>query len=288
MRFEHPSLRQGLVGAWCPSLGGGAIRLRDESGYGNHASATDFPYSAISGGNAISGNGTSSVATLLDASALRITTGTLVGWFRIAAQGAASRCIFASYQQTASVVSGVSVGINIATTSQNQLAAVIGKNTGAGTSDFAIWQTSVNVADSILRSFAMTLDASNTVQFYIDGVAVTTSLAAGRSAQPAVYAAASNARIGAETSTVSGTTKRWPGLLDDIRLYNRALTLAEIRLLASRRGIGLRPMPDRGAGLPRKLFVNVGGTWRDGDAYVNTGSGWRLGIPFVNAGGTWK
>jgi hypothetical protein len=288
MRFEYPSLRQGLVGAWCPSLGGGAIRLRDESGYGNHASATDFPCSAISGGNAISGNGTSSVATLSDTSALRITTGTLAGWFRIAAQGAASRCIFAGYQQTASVVSGVSVGINIATTSQNQLAAVIGKNTGAGTSDFAIWQTSVNVADSILHSFAMTLDASNTVQFYVDGVAVTTSLAAGRSAQPAVYAAASNARIGAETSTVSGTTKRWPGLLDDIRLYSRVLTLAQIRLLASRRGIGLQPMPDRAVSLPRKLFVNVGGTWRDGDAYVNVGGTWKLGTPFVNAGGTWK
>jgi hypothetical protein len=77
-------------------------------------------------------------------------------------------------------------------------------------------------------------------------------------------------------------------LYDDARIYNRVLTLAEIRLLASRRGIGLSPLPDRAAGLPRKLFVNVGGTWRDGDAYVNTGSEWRLGIPSVNAGGTWK
>jgi hypothetical protein len=78
------------------------------------------------------------------------------------------------------------------------------------------------------------------------------------------------------------------GLLDDIRLYNRALTTAEIRLLASRRGIGLTPLPDRAAGLPRKLFVNDAGTWRDGDAYVNTGSEWRLGIPSVNDAGTWR
>jgi hypothetical protein len=77
-------------------------------------------------------------------------------------------------------------------------------------------------------------------------------------------------------------------LLDDIRLYSRALTAPEIRLLASRRGIGLQPLPDRAAGLPRKLSVNVGGTWRDGDAYVNTGSGWRLGIPSVNVAGTWR
>jgi hypothetical protein len=76
--------------------------------------------------------------------------------------------------------------------------------------------------------------------------------------------------------------------LDDIRIYNRALAPAEIRLLASRRGIGLQPLPDRAVSMPRKLFVNVGGTWRNGDAYVNVGSGWRLGVPFVNDGGTWR
>ena len=78
------------------------------------------------------------------------------------------------------------------------------------------------------------------------------------------------------------------GQIDDARIYNRALTAPEIRLLASRRGIALTPLPDRAAGLPRKLFVNDAGTWRDGDAYVNTGSGWRLGVPFVNDAGTWR
>ena len=73
-----------------------------------------------------------------------------------------------------------------------------------------------------------------------------------------------------------------------MRIYNRVLTLSEIRLLASRRGIGLTPLPDRTAGMPRKLYVNVGGVWRSGDAYVNTGSGWRLGTPSVNVGGTFR
>jgi hypothetical protein len=75
---------------------------------------------------------------------------------------------------------------------------------------------------------------------------------------------------------------------DDIRLYNRALTLSEIRLLASRRGIGLTPLPDRAAGLPRRFSVNVGGTWREADSYVNVGGDWRLGQPSVNVGGTWR
>jgi hypothetical protein len=33
------------------------------------------------------------------------------------------------------------------------------------------------------------------------------------------------------------------GQLDDIRIYNRALTPPEIRQLASKRGIGLQPRP---------------------------------------------
>jgi hypothetical protein len=78
------------------------------------------------------------------------------------------------------------------------------------------------------------------------------------------------------------------GAVDDIRIYNRALTPAEIRLLASRRGIGLSPLPDRGGGLPRKLSVNVGGTWRAADAYVRTATDWRLSQASVNVSGTWK
>ena len=72
---------------------------------------------------------------------------------------------------------------------------------------------------------------------------------------------------------------------DDIRIYGRALTPAEIRLLASRRGIGLTPLPDRAAGLPRKMSVNVGaGVWKAGDQYVKTAAGWKLGITSVNTG----
>jgi hypothetical protein len=78
------------------------------------------------------------------------------------------------------------------------------------------------------------------------------------------------------------------GQLDDVRLYNRALTAPEIRLLASRRGIGLSPLPDRAAGLPRKLSVNVGGDWRPADAYVHNGTAFRLSDAKINVAGMWK
>jgi hypothetical protein len=90
--------------------------------------------------------------------------------------------------------------------------------------------------------------------------------------------------------SLDGGSNNWwfDGQMDDARLYNRALTLSEISLLASRRGIGLTPLPDRGGGLPRKLSVNVGGDWRAADAYVRTATDWRLSQASVNVGGTWK
>jgi hypothetical protein len=88
-------------------------------------------------------------------------------------------------------------------------------------------------------------------------------------------------------SSYNGTSAA-PALLDDIRIYSRALTAPEISLLASRRGIGLKPLPDRAAGLPRKLSVNVGGTWREADSYVNVGGAWKLSQASVNVAGNWK
>jgi len=93
---------------------------------------------------------------------------------------------------------------------------------------------------------------------------------------------------GASHIGMNNFTAYFPGQIADVRVYNRVLTLSEIRLLASRRGIALTPLPDRGGGLPRKLSVNVGGTWRAADAYVRTATDWRLSQASVKVGGTWK
>jgi hypothetical protein len=97
------------------------------------------------------------------------------------------------------------------------------------------------------------------------------------------YSAGAAAFIG-----VNNTASWHGGQIADVRLYNRVLTLAEIRLLASRRGIGLQPLPDRAVSVPRKLFVNVGGTWRPADAYVHDGTAFRLSDAKINVGGVWK
>ena len=42
MISRYASLRQGLVGAWCPSLGASGFSLIDRSGYGNHGTLTNM------------------------------------------------------------------------------------------------------------------------------------------------------------------------------------------------------------------------------------------------------
>jgi hypothetical protein len=98
----------------------------------------------------------------------------------------------------------------------------------------------------------------------------------------------SKSALGVAIGRRRDATIPFSGGVDDLRLYSRALTLAEIRLLARRRGIGLTTLPDRAAGLPRKLSVNVGGTWRPADAYVNVGGAWKLAQASTNVAGTWR
>ena len=113
---------------------------------------------------------------------------------------------------------------------------------------------------------------------YVNGISVAVTTAAS-------FASVSNV---SQIGRTGGANAFMFGGIDDLRIYSRALTPAEIRILASRRGIGLTPLPDRAAGLPRRFSVNVGGDWRSADSYVNVGGVWKLGQPSVNVGGVWK
>jgi hypothetical protein len=50
-------------------------------------------------------------------------------------------------------------------------------------------------------------------------------------------------RIAVDAESGVGQQAYLQGQMDDIRIYNRTLTLPEIRQLASERGIGLQPRP---------------------------------------------
>jgi hypothetical protein len=79
------------------------------------------------------------------------------------------------------------------------------------------------------------------------------------------------------------------GFIDDVRVYNRALTQQEIGLLASRRGIGLTPPRQRRTSASsRRLYQNVAGTWKETMPMVNVSGTWKEGAVYQNVDGTWK
>lgn len=276
-RQEHQSLRQGLVGAWCPSLGGGASLLPDFGPRRAHLTCTSVALQGTSGGVAAETNGTSSVAqTTAVASVLNgsttasvscwlwrsATTQTVAAGFANSALGALTNCrrVSAIWFTDANIYVSVENG-------PPAYASTPLSGTG--------WR---HVAWSFTGA-----GASNATRLsvFVDGIAVTPSFTG-------TMPSSLSTDLGPFCVGKDSTDRFGAGRYDDIRVYNRALTASEIRLLASRRGIGLSPLPDRAAGMPRKLSVNVGGVWRPADAYVHDGTAFRLSDAKINVGGVWK
>ena len=274
-RHEHSSLRQGLVGCWVPSLGASGLTLIDRSGRGNHGTHTGS-MTAAPGGLTLDLSGTQS-ATLPSATPLypSLTSVTYSVWVRMRSFTNAYNALLETqtdatltnnYQFTPLIKSNGKLAVYVF-----QTTALQSNYDGTG-----VFTLSTNEWYHLCFTFL----GGVSLVGYVNGILDQTV------SSPIATLTASSGPVRIANSVFG--TRTLNGQLDDIRLYSRVITLAEIRLLASRRGIGLRPLPDRAAGLPRKLFVNDAGTWRNGDAYVNTGSGWRLGVPFVNDAGTWR
>lgn len=286
MRFEHPSLLQGLVGAWCPSLGASGLSLIDRSGRNNHGTLTNMGgqdnWRASGSGSALNFDSTNDFAAL--PSTIRyLSSGapfSISWWERITANTNAypARFRLNSATNTWLVIRSTDTTNGYAPLA---FAEMLGSARAVNTASIATVAASIGVWRHIcLVSLAgpQNNTAANWLA-YDQGASVAIN-------SPVTFFSASTAtlnQIGWDNVDNGSDCQ-----MDDIRIYNRALTPAEIRLLASRRGIGLTPLPDRAAGLPRKLSVNVGGTWRASDAYVNVGGVWRLGQASVNVAGVWK
>ena len=279
-RQEHQSLRQGLVGAWCPSLDASGLSLIDRSGRGNHGSHTGA-FAAQNSGVGVGVSGTQFV-TLGPSRSLypSLTSITFSVWV-----------LFRSFQNAQNELLET-ITDESSTNNYNISCAV----TSAGKINFYVYGTSVGNQSAYAGTGIHTLALNTWYQLsfvflggqrqqgYVNGNLD------GSVASPVstITASATNGPVVMSRAATQFGSRFCNAIFDDARIYNRALTAPEIRLLASRRGIGLQPLPDRAAGLPRKLSVNVGGTWRAADAYVNVGSEWRLGIPSVNVAGVWK
>lgn len=227
---EYPELWDGCVGAWNPGLGPTGSTLRDWSGVNNHGTltlmdpATDWVVSG--GGYALDFDGTNDYVSVANIASLPIggIAKTISCWFRFSSN-------------TACEIIGL--GSNHLT-----------RNTGKG-NRFAVYYDGAGTiyapeAQNYGMLFSWTYDANwhniaiacplngnvTDALTYFDGrlKATTVSVAGTVDVDPAGEFA-----IG-RLPTYSGGLY-FPGLVDDVRMYNRVLTASEAMLLARRRGI---------------------------------------------------
>lgn len=212
------SLAQGLVGAWCPSLGATGFRLQDRSGRNNHGTLTNM------------------------ASTAWVTSG---GKGALSFIAAAGHNVSTGYKP--SITNPISYSVWFNTNIVNSYRGIV-SNYQSNSQAFEIFISNAN-SQVVGSTFPFTLSTG------------TNSIAIGNWYHVVVTRGSDSAMFlnGVETSRVTNPSITesanafriaqrpdggfpFDGFIDDIRIYNRALTAPEIRQLYERgRGFGLLP-----------------------------------------------
>lgn len=231
--------RRNLVGAWCPSVSGwGGNLLRDLSGNGNHGTLTtmDPPTDwVVSGGrHALDFDGVDDVVTVSDSGSLDITTQiTMSGWVNVVSSLVDYHAIFEKARST-------SYGFFTVYAGGNQIRAII--NIGGARRDIS---RDITTSRATWNHYAATYDGMFVRLFENGNEIFNTSSWTG-----AIGTDSSSLSIGKMVGLAGPNSQ-----MDDIRIYNRALTESELKLLSSERGYGLRPERDRSYGFTASSTV---------------------------------
>lgn len=275
---RYATLRQRLVGAWCPSLMPGGQFLVDRSALTNNATLAGSP---LWSAGAIDLSAASTYGEIAHRSQYLITGGfSVCGWFTSTTATLTFNDTIISKEQATTpnfpwVLRGANTGSGVAFRVMN-----------SGGTEFNATATSTafGLVTNTWFSAIGVFDGAN-ARLYINGVLLATSSSfSGTIATNTVPL-----RIG---DSYGAPGRQWPGLLDDVRLYGRVLLPSEIKLLASRRGIGLVPTRHRrgyaAASTATTMSLNVAGTWKDAVPWINVGGTWKEATPYTKVGSLWK
>jgi large repetitive protein len=198
----------GLVAAYAFDEGTGGT-ANDNSGRGHPGALSNATWAAAGhSGAAVSFNGTNSWVTVADQADLRLTTGmTLEAWVKPASPTTGWRTVV--FKETSG---GLSYDL---TAYNNGGPPAVGINTGGG--DIATLGTAP-LAVNVWSHLAATYDGG-TLKLYVNGV-----LASSKAVTGALVSSTGPLRIGG--NAIWG--EYFSGLVDDVRIYDRALTAAEI------------------------------------------------------------
>ena len=234
---KYPSLWDGCVGAWAPSLGATGSRLFDHSAYGNHGTLTNMDAASdwvVSGGKwALDFDGTNDYVTTDAGRALKST-----------GSGDATFAAFVRFKDTARAdfliwkASSGTPDISLYSSGVSQLSLYV---------DASEINVSTTISTESFYHIAATKQGDSWA-LYVNGLlGGTMTKALSFSGHTDVIWFGSN-----HTAFSPLAAYNLNGNLDDIRIYDRALSQPEIRLLARRRAIAF----ERAS---RKLSVSTAG-----------------------------
>lgn len=291
--IPYPSLRQGLVGAWCPSLGATGLTLLDRSGFGNHAALVSMSgqdnWRASQGSMALNLDGVNDFVSATPAGNQLVRSMSI--WVRPNATVNASSSFAGLFQvrfgASISFILGLGAGTILLTNEYIVLTNTV-NNYRVGVTDGG------SLAADAWHHIAV-IESGGVHAVFVNGVSRTASvyLIDGNPGTPTF----NGLRIGCFDGDGGAARSFFSGQIDDARIYNRILTPGEIRLLASRRGVGLTPIAPRLPPLtqlypiatpPNRIFANQSGVWTPGSVRANESGSWRNGDVKVNDGGVWE
>jgi hypothetical protein len=217
------------VGAWCPSLGASGYRLIDRSGYGNHGvltgmdAATDW---VASNGVALDFENLSDDRVSCSSANISMAEGAISLWCRKVAATADDND-YMLWMHFTSVTDRLYLEIQTYLIGGNKNAKFLATFNN-NVSNYAVG-TTINLN----QWYHALVQWKNgfPIEIYIDGRFVSSS-----STNYTTNATTTSEFIGNDHANLVG----FGGYIDDFRRYTRRLTPSEIRLLASKRGIGLR------------------------------------------------
>jgi len=230
----YPSLWKGCCGAWNPGLGPSGLTLRDQSGFGRHGTLTNGPtWEANQGQYAMSFDGVDD--TVIQSGTTTYASSGLK--FSVSAWAYLTSFSGVPYPKLLMLKSDDTNAWELGFSDQvNYLGVLIGT---AGTWARCKSDTTAATITYGWRNVAVSYNGAGSgtlanFQVYLDGVLLTMTSASSFSATTNVTSIALNAN-----------NNRWLGFIDDVRIYNRALSPDEIRTLATRRGIAYEMAPRR-------------------------------------------
>ena len=224
MITRYASLRQGLVGAWCPSLGASGYRLIDRSGNNNHGTLTNMDPGTDwipSGGKlALDFDGTDDYVAFQPPTAT-VSILTVCGW--------------------SNQVTSLPQYFPLVHTRQAGFAAGVFRSGTAGNVLTSMWNGTIQEFNAATALGIPSVGVWFFWAMVVNNSTLTTWLndnSFSLSITPTSY------NIGVQWQLARDTfsTRYSNVLIDDVRMYSRALTPSEIRLLyTGGRGVGLMP-----------------------------------------------